>query len=71
MTRKDYIALAQVLRIARPRAFKPNECTTVQPTYGAMSQWEHDRAAIADALAADNERFDRKQFYEACEGART
>lgn len=58
MTRKDYIAIAEALAKTRP-----NPVTTPVQWY----QWEADRAAIADVLAADNSRFNRQRFYDTTE----
>ena len=67
MTKKDYIKLAGVIRQAHEDV-------------GALRPLDEDRAAlrrvegvarlqylIADVLAADNPRFDRERFVEACE----
>lgn len=53
MPRKDYIALAAALK-------------SVQP-WSVGNRWQHmqDVRAIAEALAADNPRFDYVRFYEA------
>jgi hypothetical protein len=61
MTRKDYVALAQAI----------NTSTRHQPTDGAFAEGWHAgvvavRENIADALAADNARFDRSRFLAAC-----
>ena len=51
MTRKDYVATAKALA-----------AQTIKD-----ADWERLQAWIADAFAADNERFDREWFYAACE----
>ena len=66
MTRKDYVAIAEAMKIAKidPISGKVN------PAWykGAQNQWVVARVTIADVLAADNPRFDRGRFYRACEG---
>jgi hypothetical protein len=57
MTRKDYIALAGAIRETRELVLSPV----------AVSAVESVTQKIADALAADNGRFDRERFYAACE----
>jgi hypothetical protein len=51
MTRKDYIRLADALAESRPDSGT-----------GRREQWAADVAVIADALKADNGRFDRGRF---------
>jgi hypothetical protein len=60
MTRKDYVLLAQALAVARP---SPGDAKI------AWITWRLDCKCIADALAADNNRFERQRFIDACEGA--
>ena len=64
MTRKDYIRLARTLYEARP--VDPSNDTASRYEAGRFSQHEHDCDKVADALAADNSRFDRKRFLKAC-----
>jgi hypothetical protein len=56
MTKKDYIAIAEVIRNAR---FSDDD-----------GDYPSDRrslaGAIADVMAADNPRFDRDRFLTAC-----
>jgi hypothetical protein len=59
MTRKDYVAIATALVRARAA------CETQNQRRGVA----HAVATIADALAADNARFDRSRFARAAEGA--
>ena len=60
MTRKDYINFANRLSDAYP----VDVCGTQQKA--AIEQWEIDCSLIADACQADNPRFDRSRFLEAC-----
>lgn len=57
MTRKDYQLIAAALYRARPTEAS-----------GALEvlQWVSDSLSIADALQADNPRFDRRRFLAAC-----
>jgi hypothetical protein len=59
MTRRDYVSIASTLRRSQPFADEPHH----------LDQWVTDVRAIADTLAADNPRFDRKRFYAACASA--
>ncbi len=52
MTRKDYVAIAQVLE-----SVEPGKDSGV---------WLVLRERIADVFAGDNPRFDRERFYIAC-----
>ena len=65
MTRKDYIAIAEALSRARPDNIDP---IVIRCPVDAWDQWLRDRRRLADALYADNPRFDRDRFYSACEG---
>ncbi len=64
MTKKDYIALARVLREARVNhvgiVFKSGIMAE------RLVQWQLDIQYVADALEDDNARFDRAKFIEAC-----
>lgn len=57
MTRKDYIALADTI-LAAKRATPDTDATILGIDIATRS--------IADALAADNPRFDRARFLAAC-----
>ena len=61
MTRKDYVALAEALRVVHPDRYK---------YLSNLETWQRAVATIADVLAADNPRFERDRFIKACEGAR-
>lgn len=61
MTKKDYVRLAEAMRFAKPSDL-------VDWPNARMTQWTDDLEAIADALAADNGRFDRERFERACKG---
>lgn len=56
MTRKDYERLAAALLSTRPMGDERFE------------GWSDAVKAVANALAADNPRFDRERFVAACEG---
>lgn len=59
MTRKDFILLAEALKLARVRGDYAHDTHMLAGV---------DRAAekVADALAAENPRFDRARFLKAC-----
>lgn len=57
MTRKDYVKLAEALRLSRP---------TLWNDIGRAA-WRAARDSIADTLQDDNPRFDRERFYNATE----
>ena len=57
MTRKDYVALAEAVRVSR---FAVKD----------RAAWESVRDNVAAVLAADNSRFDFDRFAAACENAR-
>lgn len=60
MTRKDYQALAARLSAKFPRAtLVPDDLPRVRQGYVTAIE------AVADALAADNPRFDRAKFLDA------
>lgn len=68
MTRRDYIRIAAALREAAERTWSgaPDEDEQRAMLYGQRLA----REAIADALAADNPRFDRERFIAAAEGGK-
>jgi hypothetical protein len=59
MTRKDYVKLADALLRARNSATNRDMLRAV----------EYAVAYVGDVLAADNERFSRSRFEDACAGA--
>ena len=63
MTRKDYAAIARVFREVSIGDYDDDPATPERLR-------EALQAAVTDVFAADNERFDRKQFYAACEETR-
>ena len=63
MTRKDYINFANRLSDACP-----TDKTRIGYDY-VLQQWEIDVDMIADAFQADNPRFDRARFIDACQPA--
>lgn len=60
MTRKDYVAIAAALKRVRDSQWEP-----WNPNLFSRICDEH-AYTVADALAADNPRFDRTRFIEAC-----
>ena len=66
MTRKDYVAMAEVVKATTFGTFHHDEVT------GQVKVWNDDvRSAefagrVADVFAADNPRFDRGRFMAAC-----
>ena len=66
MTRKDYVLIAEALRAVRPRAGDANATADVVQWMGRLDQWSDVALSVAEALARDNERFDRLRFLEAC-----
>lgn len=78
MTRKDYILLAEALRIQRHNAVIVHESakrvkgSTNPPAYecGVMNGIDYATDEIADALARDNARFDKDHFVAVVRGER-
>lgn len=58
MTRKDYVIIAAAIAKAREETYN----------HGSDAWYAVDVVAgqVADALAADNSRFDKARFVEAC-----
>jgi hypothetical protein len=52
MTKKDYVALAAVLKLSKPKDGGPH----------ATIQWRLDVENVASALQDDNPKFNRKTF---------
>lgn len=63
MTKKDYILIAQVINKT-----KPKEENYRSPVEYGIRQYHFDRLCFlfADALEAENEKFDRDKFLKAC-----
>lgn len=59
MTRKDYKALAEILKDSYP-ATMPKDLAEYQQWHKALTE------NFADMLQADNPRFDRAKFMSAC-----
>lgn len=62
MTRKDYVRLAAALHSSMPRNVMGNGIVSYE-------QWQKDVAAVTNALADENQRFDSGRFMNACIGA--
>lgn len=60
MTRKDYIIIAQAIRNATPVAMIAEELPLLRQAHANTA------IKIANALKADNHRFDVARFMEAC-----
>ena len=77
MTKKNYIAFAQVFAATRPLPPESDPEATVsrQEDYaddclcyeGASNLWSDLRGAIASIFQADNPAFNRNRFFEATE----
>jgi hypothetical protein len=66
MTRKDYVAIADVMSTLRKDSFfwpVVEGSDPVPPT--ATSYVDHIATALCDVFAADNPRFDRGRFFAA------
>lgn len=63
MTRKDYVVLAEALADSQM-----GNARSLEKAQHWHAQWLTCVETIADALAADNPRFDRQRFYNATEG---
>lgn len=59
MTRKDFVLLADALKMSRPAS---------APTSPEWQQWCQDVREVARALHSTNGRFDRARFIAHCEG---
>ena len=62
MTRKDYVMIAEAIR----GTLLPDFETGIAPPEREASATLRVALRLADALAADNPRFDRHQFLQAC-----
>lgn len=67
MTKKDYQAIARAIHAQK--AGGPDGGDTLD-TRSRFEVWGDVRDAIADVFAANNPRFDRARFVEACETGR-
>lgn len=61
MTRRDYVKLAACMAATKPAVDVHGNVDR-----GRRTQWEHDCACLSDTLKADNPRFDRTRFLQAC-----
>lgn len=66
MTRKHFEILARSLKFAHPSSTWTFAHEAEQYNI-AVRAWGEAVAAVADACAASNPRFDRPKFYEACQ----
>lgn len=62
MTRKDYILIAAAIR----ETLLTDPKTGIVPPDREAAATHRAALRVADALAADNPRFDRAQFLKAC-----
>ena len=62
-TRQHFKAIAHALNLARP---VPEHYVHMNSYNAAVEQWRNSVGYLADVCAADNERFDRCKFNEAC-----
>lgn len=65
MTKKDYIAIAAVIKHARKEWIELNDHSADYQT-AVGDAIEGVATDIADMLQRDNDRFDRDRFLEAC-----
>ncbi len=63
MTRKDYELIAAALRKAQPALRGP-----LAEDVARQGAWSATVERLADALAAENPRFDANRFIDACTG---
>lgn len=59
MSKKDFIALADALRISRPDA---SDCESGNPDNPTLANWIKTRDKIADVCKARNARFNRERW---------
>ena len=62
MTRKDYVLIAAAMLKSKPDDFDCN----VLPGIAYETQWLFDCDTLANALAEDNDAFDKVMFLSAC-----
>jgi hypothetical protein len=65
MTKKDYVMIASALKCLSP--IKYDDDLPGGGYSDAHRTWKDCVTGIADAMAADNGRFDRARFYDACD----
>lgn len=65
MTRKDYIAIARVLKNEQPCTLDEYSNVSAQQR-GCYDEWGTVCIAMASMLQLDNARFDRERFLAAC-----
>lgn len=63
LTRRHFKAIADALSLVRP---VPEHYMHMNSYNAAVVQWRDSVCCLADVCAADNERFDRRKFNEAC-----
>ena len=63
LTRRHFKAIAAALSLVRP---VPERYAHMNSYDAAVVQWRDSVCRLADMCAAENERFDRHKFYEAC-----
>lgn len=66
MTQKDYVQLAAAFKVTRPDMMYALGERGHDERAAQMTQWQADMEMVADVLAADNPRFNRVTFYNAC-----
>lgn len=58
MTRKDYVKVSVMMAALRP--------TVPDTTIGEIRLWKEVVRGLAAIMESDNDRFDRKKFYQSC-----
>ena len=62
MSRQDFIALGDMLRLLRPHDIEDNGSTYYYFFLGAKKQWETTRDALAQYCAEGRGQFDRERW---------
>lgn len=71
MTKKDYLLLASTLASVRHDFIDAfDEFTTNDTEVGSNIMWSAIVARLSDALALDNDCFNRTKFIDACKGGK-
>lgn len=65
MTRKDYVRIAAALKAQRDNIEDTSYRRNAKAHEWFVAGWEVTARSVADALQADNPRFDRDRFYRA------